>query len=545
MGDAPQFTLASLWTDALPVVRWVAVVWTVVLMLWSVLVPTFSAPDEPQHVNLIVDATRFSPFEWVAPRDADMSTVIQEAQEQYGYFGPPGDLGSGERRLGGRAEGNALPRDARPGYSELLLGDGVPGTRVNQMAQHPPLYYRTASWVLQVIPDWRGLPFDRVIGLLRLLSVLAMAPLPLILAGIAARLNGRESLTVAAAVSVFLVPQLAHLGSVVSNDPLLVVLSALLTLLLARVITGDLSNRTARWVGGVLLTALLTKAFALFLIPAIAAAYVGAARAERDKWRLALRQLLRAGALGAFALLWYGENLIRFGGVQPSVSPPPLAAEQGALSDWVQRALMVQTQTFWGRFGWAETGFGGGTALALSGLLLVVVAVGAYRRNGLLLAMMLLPGTMISLITLAQSTRYFDLEGTIRAVQGRYFFVSLAGLLVLGVAGLQRALPDGLAPWTWAPVVVAGALLHAQSWVTSLRYFWTVPDDRALGTALRSMLAWQAWPPRLVQGVALLAVIVGAVLLRGLVHHARTLVVVDDDVPGGDRALAAALDPST
>lgn len=526
MTDTTGFSLRGLLADTTPVIWLITAAWTLLLCLWSVLPPIFSAPDEPQHIDTIIDTVGRSPLMWVTPDGDRMSNAILEAQDRFGYRtrDPQNpDLFLDDRRLGGRTAEEAFPRDERPSVAALSAADRLPSSRLNQMYQHPPLYYRTAAWVIGTIPGWERMGLDVLVGIMRLLSVVVVAPLPIVMAGLARVLDGRRSLELPAALSPLLVPQLAHLGSVTSNDGLLFVLTAFLVLLLARVYRGDTSRSTATWVGTVLLAAMLTKGFALFMPVAVVAAYGGAVRVSGVEPRAAMARLLRSAAIAGLSLWWYGENLLRFGGVQPSVAAPPAADEHGSVLRWLGRAWITQTQTFWGRFGWAETGFGEVTTTTLSIVAIVLVLIAVRKREGTLLTVLLLPGVLAIATTIGQSWASWDTIGTIRAVHGRYFFVSLAGLLLLVVMGLHRLVDHwpSLARWTWVPVFVTGVWLHASSWLTAVDYFWTTAAAPSLADGGRALLAWQPWPPLLVQVTAVALALLGVELLRRLVAFSR------------------------
>lgn len=529
MTDTTGFSLRGLLADTTPVIWLITAAWTLLLCLWSVLPPLFHAPDEPQHVDAILDAVGRPPLVWVTPTGDVMDTAVVEAEEQYGYLARDpanSDLFLADRRTDGRRAVDALPREARPSYAELQFSDRLPSTRVNQMYQHPPLYYRLASWVVGQVPDWQDVAFDRLVGGMRLLSAAMMALLPMIMAALARAFDDRPGIEHASALSPFVLPQLAHIGSVTSNDGLLVTLSALLTLLLVRVHRGDLSPRTSYWTGGVLLAALLTKGFALFLVLAVLAAHVGAVRVSGRGVRAAVSSLVRVGGVAAASVLWYGENFLRFDSLQPSVAPPPLADVHGPVGDWLRRVWIIQTQTFWGRIGWTETGFSEAAATWLSVVFVLVVLVGVRGRTSSQLTTLLLPGSLIVAITVVQSWAYFDTDRTIRAVHGRYFWVSLAGLLVVAAAGAQRLLRQRhLERWTWVAVLGAAVWLHAVTVTTAVRHFWTTPEASSLLDGGRTLLVWQPWPPRLVMAIGALFVLSGLEVVRRLVLLSRRTAV--------------------
>ena len=53
-----------------------------------------------------------------------------------------------------------------------------PAAVPNQLAQHPPGYYAFAAGVLDAVPGSANLAWDQTVGLLRLLDVLFLLPLP-------------------------------------------------------------------------------------------------------------------------------------------------------------------------------------------------------------------------------------------------------------------------------------------------------------------------------------------------------------------------------
>jgi small subunit ribosomal protein S36 len=124
---------------------------------------------------------------------------------------------------------------------------------------------------------------DRELALLRLANAAVVAPLPL-LAWWAARRFGHDHRTgVVAAISLLAVPMLTHIGSTLNNDNLLTLLGAVLVALLAGVLRGDRSVRTAVLVGAVVALALLTKAFAAVFPPIVALAYLVGATADDEQ----------------------------------------------------------------------------------------------------------------------------------------------------------------------------------------------------------------------------------------------------------------------
>src|SRR4051812_32667857 len=161
-----------------------------------------------------------------------------------------------------------LPAE-RPSFDDMSLTREVDLSDFpDQMTQHPPLYYGLSAAVVKAMgaDDWR---FDRTLTLLRWVSVLLVAPLPLLAYSVAVRLSGRRRVGDLAAVLPLAIPQLGALGGAVTNDSLVVCLGGVLVLLLARMLTGDRSWRTTVGIGLVLGLGLLTKGTLLIAVPVV------------------------------------------------------------------------------------------------------------------------------------------------------------------------------------------------------------------------------------------------------------------------------------
>ena len=281
--------------------------------------PQNEAPDEPAHADLVFHLATGAPYPRFDGRRMEfgvnrMCTLYAAAVRACPARGEVVTLTAKRRHVAEQAP----DRGGRPGYDELRVDRA--GGPVNQMPQHPPLYYRLMSTGLRVeralLPD---LSYDREFGLLRLANVALLAPLPLLCWWAARRLGLADVVGSTAALVPFAIPQLAHIGSTINNDNLLTLLTSCLIVLLAGVLRGDLSRRTAAGVGLVTGLALLTKAFALVLPLVVVAAYAVGWRTTK-RTRAAGEGLLLAGVLtAAVSAWWYLANLFRGDGLAPSV----------------------------------------------------------------------------------------------------------------------------------------------------------------------------------------------------------------------------------
>lgn len=477
--------------SGLPRALWaIAALHLLLLLGYSVMVPIFRAPDEYVHVDLARHLARTRSYPAFDQLSVSASTVAARGT-------------SSAYRSGGRPVGvvDAVPAEARPTFAEA--GSDVPTEVANPMPRHPPLYYGVAAAVLAaadaLFPGWPW-SFDGTVGLLRLLDVALVAPLPVLAWATARRLGCPARTSLTAAVLVLAVPQLTHIGSVVTNDDLLVVLSAGLFLLAARVVTGDVSRRTAILAGVIIGLALLTKAFALILAPWIVAAYLFAPGA-RSQRRLLVDRLGWVVGLGTvIGGWWWVRNLVVYATVQPHLRLPeaavePVSPEGGFfLASFAERLF----GSFWGNFGSFEAALPAvvvtvATLTVAAGVVVAFVRgrVPAVRAR---LAYFMFPVTAL-LAVVAVNSFWAHLNPSIPFVsQGRYLFPGLVGLVVVAAVGfdqITRKRTPGLPLVAFAAAVVMQVLaieaIMARYWVGG-----------ASVEGLRSMLAFSPWSPAVV-----------------------------------------------
>lgn len=191
------------------------------------------------------------------------------------------------------------------------------------MPQHPPLYYLLAGGALAALPE--ATAFDVQIWLLRVLGAAGVAPLPLLTWLATRRLLPDRRMALAAAVLPLAVPQLSYIAGSVSNDPLLLVTSAAVTLGVAGVLGGDIRNRAALLIAASTTAALLTKGFALFAPVFVAVGYALLAW-RRGRTGAGVRPVLLPAGIAILGPLlaggwWYVRNVRLYGTPQPDAFP--------------------------------------------------------------------------------------------------------------------------------------------------------------------------------------------------------------------------------
>ncbi len=501
------------------IIWWIAALHLGVLLCQTVVFPNHRAPDERKQVDLIAMVATGKALPWPAHGTLDLSNGSRA-----GSFVKsdriPGPLHLADHDIPARGE--------RPSFTDAG-GTESTDQQVNQLVQHPPLYYLAGAAILRAVPFWRDLPFDRIVLLLRWLNALLMAALPILLWACARELRLPDPLPVAAAIAPLAIPELTHLESSVNNDNLLILLATGLTLLVIRVLAGDASRRTALGIGALTTLALLTKGFALLFPAWIAAVYL-VAGVRHGKLRPAGTGLLLAWAASLPGLAWWAHNKIVYGTVQPhggSREMPDLTAVQGWSNGgrgWLQMLLeRLNTTAFVNDQTGKRLHTPAWTVAAVAGVvvltaILVTLCTAPIRR--LDSALLLAPTATVAMLVAKGSWEEFAARGAFTAMQGRYLYTGLAGVTVVVVAAAAR-LPDR--PRRWVPLALLGCavLIQTVNLGYTLFLFWAPAGASPLGTlgsAVPTMLRWYPLPP--VVPVALLAgvVIAGVGTVRALLR---------------------------
>lgn len=497
------------------VVWWLVGLQMALLLVWSVVMPLYHAPDEPNHVDAVIMAEHGS---WPRPGTAHVSD-----QGIGAIVASP--FGTGNRQLSlstaPLAANQAPPRSARPPYRDLKALPGTHDKIAQQMTQHPPLYYGLDAAVLRALPGSGGWRWDVTVAVLRLLSALMVAPLPWLCWAAARTLLPEPRMAVLAAVLPIAVPELSHIGSTVNNDNLIILLAASLMIPLAQILRGDLSRRTAAIAGVVSGLALMTKGLAFPLVAALMAAYLVAIVDRRRAHRAPFSR--RGSGPGSLVLAlvvafvvggwWWGVNLLRYGTLQPAGA---VFVRPGQLSQTTDLPLFVWTflksavQRWWGAFGWFEVNLPYALVLVLALGLTLTCAVPFVRARVLprrQLAVLLVPLVLLAGLIFVGSLGEYLRAHTFGGVSGRYFFPGVAGLsVVVAAAGgeLPRRAQRALVP----TALMAALLLQAGSLVQVFHHFWA-PSGISWRGGLYALRLWSAWPTQVVYGFLFALLIAG------------------------------------
>ena len=488
---------------ALAAITLVVVAWG---LLWAVVTPSFQAPDEQNHLNSVLRIAYGGG--WPAPGDAYLAPAVVDAVAEAAYPSDPPGRFVHRPDVPQFVDLEAVPRDERTRVAATTaLGDATSGTDVDQMTQHPPLYYALGAGVLHAtgLTDAR---WDVAMLALRLLDVLLLALTVPLAAGAARRVTGSPSAGLVAAAFPLFVPQLGHIMGAVNNDALVMLACAAVTFLAAGVVTGDLRWRVAVAIGLVVGLGLLTKVMVAFALPTVGVAYL---LARGRPWPARLGRLAAAGGVaGVVGGWWWVRNVVTLGAVQPVGRPRDVGTVAQVPVDEVPSLLVEKlAQGFFGNLSWLEVRLPGGWVVLGSTVLVVVALValvlpGARRAA---VALLLLPAALAAGVAYNAWDAY-DVTGGLVAVQGRYVFggaPALAAVLAIALWQAVRRSERRLA--RVVPVVVALAVAAAGAGLAwAFGSFYRGPGESP-GDAVDR---WLAWSP--LEAPALVAVLVLAAL---------------------------------
>ncbi|MEO6712664.1 MAG: glycosyltransferase family 39 protein [Mycobacteriales bacterium] len=477
-----------------------------VLAAYSVLIPHYRSPDEAQHVDMVVHLQHDRRYP--APKARFLGEGVAQSTIHAGYSEVPSVTPRSNKPLTSDAA-----RSHKPSFDDL--GGDRPSRIPNQMGQHPPVYYAGAAVLLRLIPGSARWPFDITVALLRMLSVLMIAPLPLLAFLAVRRLGASTAAGVTAAIIPIGIPQLANIGSSVNNDNLLTLLVAVATLLAVYVVTGDSSWRTAIFLGVIGGVALLTKSLALFIPIWFAIVYIAAWLRGRER-RVLVRGVVATGLPIALAAGWYVRNLNRYGSLQPQGITPKPDPRQPAIPytlgdkgwDWLtDYAAPLFSSRFWVELSvrrteptarWIPAWTTVATVVVLTAALIALIVAARQRRFLIVVAAVAAPFAALVLQLLIVTWREYSRSGVPqRGLQGRYFFPGVVGLAALAGIGAAALLKPAAQRWLPVGVLAGAVLLHARAITSVLSWHWNGAADGA-GSALGAAAAWAPWPAAMV-----------------------------------------------
>lgn len=502
------------------IVWWVVGLHVVVLGVYSILLPTYRAPDEPLHVDLAHHWS--SDFDYPAWNDRTTSDGIINSLFLVHFPARAAHLTAAE----------APPKDDRPSYEEL---DGTPSRGgINQLTQHPPLYYVIAGTAERATELVIGDPnFQLETWIYRLVSIAMVAPLPFLVWKASRVVGLPEPVALAAMLIPLAIPQYLHIAASVNNDNLQYLATWLLTPFALRAGRGDLATRTMLGAGLATGVGLYAKGFG-FVLPfwmgcALALALLRGGRAVAPS-------VLRGGLIYSLPTMliggwWWVRNLVVYDALLPSRYfdiVRPVAGDRVGLLEYLRTWITSTLRRTWGDFGYFDTHIPSmvvTVATTLVVIALVAALIGRDRVAGTKLGdRLLLLAPLLLLMAMQLQTAYSTYRriGQFAGLQGRYWFGALCPIVILIALGAAKLLRS---QQRWLPlgVLAAAAVMQIFALTTILGYYWGRPGS-AFTDRFRAVAAWAPVPGEVIGVAAVAGVIVGVaaiVNIGGFVLRAR------------------------
>ncbi|MDY5127607.1 DUF2142 domain-containing protein [Actinotignum sp. GS-2025f] len=412
-------------------------------MLWALASPPLRTPDEPHHLNSIIRLEQTG--QWPDPGTSRLYRDVFEASQASGLLveDAPSYSLHYRTRLGrdawigadpdSYASQRILPHEQR---RSPRAEETVP--ILDQMTQHPPLYYAGGALVLRAT-GMTDAPWDRQILILRLYSIVLTSPLVpcLIFAARRAGLSRRGALL--ASGTVYAIPMLAFISASVTNDALFIGAGALNMAAVSAAMFGVGRWRTVLGAGLALGLGLWSKG--IFIPMGLVVFLSFLANPHVGTWGRRLAQGLSAGLIGVLAGgYWWLRNIVRYGVIQPDGFQAQATEPGTNIGFFAERVTTSFVDSFWSDFGWLDVTFAPPLLILLT-LLVAIFLARALRTHPAKRWRFLIFASNIVLVLgmlIVQAYNQYRGLGIIGGVQGRYLFAGAVGLLVvitMGAAG--------------------------------------------------------------------------------------------------------------
>lgn len=504
--------------------------------LWAVVTPSFRGPDEVEHFNSVLrvaathssdgsatDSPSFSDS-WPAPGTAMIDAQVLRAVHESGFMAGEDDyyaLASKTPLLGGLGEGAGYA----PPYASVELtapesrltisyGDDGELAYVDQMTQHPPLFYFAAAEVLELsgASDWA---WDGQLLLLRLFSIALTLPLLPSLAYTARRVGLSRGGSLVAAGTLFAVPQLAFTTATLSNDSLVIGVGALTIAVCAHVMFVGASWRGVILAGSLLGIGLWGKGTFIPMGLVVFLSFVLARGTSTTRQRL-----LKGVSAGGIGVLvggaWWVRNLVLFHALQPAGKERDVLGQGNDFAEYARRSLSLFVDSSWGSFGWLEWSLSSYLIGALAGTTAVALVVSLVRGPDRLRRLTLLSFHLgVGVLLLVQAWTAYTEAGYVSGVQGRYLFPGIVGMLAVSGAAWIPGIEGFVHRRNWAFARFTPAAVSATVAAYAL-FAWArvcYPGAGILG------LDWSRWALALGWDLSYLGIVVtlGLLSLAGAV----------------------------
>lgn len=424
---------------------------------WSILTPPLLAPDETAHMSSTLRLTEG--FSWPDPGEARMPEFLL-------LLGAERDLAPAERSvLSSIVEQN-------PGQSD----------RLDQMTQHPPLYYLITSTTMNTVgaSSWT---WDQAFLAVRLIGMLLGAPLIWLAWNTVHFVTHSRKAGIVAAAVVFVVPGLAQMLGVANNDSLAILVGSVVAALSIRILFGDRRWSVLLALGVTFGVAGLSKGTLIAFAPlVILALFFGRGRPEflgARIWQTAWPLLVSL----PFGQWWWLRNLINFGTLQPygyllsgQTWAPGTSPNIGT---FVEEFWRIAPRTFWGWFGRVNAPLPQILVdfLTVTCLVLVVAGMLRYRKGLMRVLIITTPIAVAAILMLRVSWGAYADTTEFRGMHGRYFYPVIIPIIVLAAIALTNLVRErGTRTAFGVGAVIVSAMMSLIGPAVAFVYFYAGQD---------------------------------------------------------------------
>jgi 4-amino-4-deoxy-L-arabinose transferase-like glycosyltransferase len=383
-------------------------------LIYALIMPPFSGPDELFHYNSVVRV--IDGGGWPLPYKARILENTQTAVIESGY-----------------KSGSIIPNEniiIEPSLrSSFLKKPNETTGKVDNMVQHPPLYYYFSAFILKIFSPFTD-RWDQAIFIMRLVSSLLVASSIFFISQTISNVGLSPKLALISSTSVLAIPMLLMQSGYVNNDNLLIFATSACFYFLIKKWPNKLSLFHPSVFAGLFLgIALLTKGFALLLIPFVLILSIIASQKQSKKnWLLILIPQFVGLIVGGW---WWIRNLIFLGKIQPSIYG--IAEHNGVMSENYDFLIFISTffsrlnRTFWTRAGRSEIAIPD-LISDIAGIMILtaIIITLVFNKKRLILSVVLAYILLITAVLFVRSNHVFYYFGVPnRGIQGRYLFSGL------------------------------------------------------------------------------------------------------------------------
>lgn len=464
--------------------------------LWAVLTPSFRGPDEVQHYNSTLRMATTGV--WPDPGNAAIDSQVILATHEAGFMAGEDDffaqanitpLRDGLGENAGYAQPYAIsPITPHLERTVIEYGNGGLPQHVDQLTQHPPLYYQIVAGTMNLtgVMDW---PWDRQLLFIRLVSALMTLPLIPSIVYTARKVGASRLVSLVTGTFVFAIPQLVFATSVASNDALGIGAGALTIAGIAAAMFGKGSWCPVVFSGIMLGIGLWSKGTFIPMGLVVGLAFL--LNKSVPSWRRRLAQGISAGVIGvALGGFWWIRNYVMFGSFQPKGLVRSSALEGTDFARYFRQTFRLIVDSSWGQFGWLEWWLPWWliSILAMSALVSLVVSITKGPDRIKRFNLVLFYG-LVGLVLIVKAWGTFQDLGYVAGVQGRYMFPGVVGLIVVGAAAWFPSLDRCSTRFLGLPLVIPSLIAGAISVFSFFQWAWACYYT----TEGRIAINWTRW----------------------------------------------------